>query len=175
MYKIVCLIIVFSSGCFGQNELLDILPLSDGRVNYSNVLEVNEISQVELHGRARNWLLSTDYIQNEISYSDDKYKQIDSKSFFKELWGPNYFSELYTEIYYTVNFKFRNGRYKYEITNFIIKKNGTETQLEIFKMERKKNMKYNKLFYEKIDSEIKKIITSIENSMTISPVVQRIE
>lgn len=165
MNKIILLIILFSSEGYTQNKLLDILPLKDAKVNYSNVLELEGTSKDELYKRAKYWLLnSSDYFY-EIVDTDNKFKQINSKGSFKEIWGPNDYAELYVNVIQTVSLFFRDGRYKYEITNFIIKKPGMESQIEIYQMENKKLMKYNKLFYEKIDLQIKNLIISLEESM----------
>ena len=166
MVKILLFILLFSSVCNAQDKLLDILPLKDGKVYYSKVLEVKNVSKGNLYDRAKQWLLFSGTSAYEIIYTEVKREQIDGKSSFKALWGPNDYPELYTTVFYTVSFKLRNGRYQYEISNFIVKKNGTETQIEVFKMEFKKNMKYNKLFYKKIDRYINELIVSIEKSMT---------
>ncbi len=175
MYQILIFIVLFSSVVNAQNRLLDILPLKDAKVYYSEVLEVEGISKDELYNRAKQWLLHSGESPYEIIYTDDKNEQIDGKGSFKELWGPNDYPELYTTVSLSIGFKLRNSRYQYEITNFVIKKNGTETQIEVFKMEYKKNLKYNRLFYKKIDAHINNLISSIEKYMTIGPVVQRIE
>lgn len=175
MNKILLFVILFSSVCSAQDKLLDILPLKDAKVYYSKVLEVEGVSKIELFDRAKQWILDSGEFSNKIIYTDSKSEQIDCQGSFKELWGPNDYPELYTDVFYTVNLKFRNARYQYEITNFIIKKNGMETQIEVFKMEYKKNMKYNKLFYKRIDATINNLIGSIEKSMITGPVVQRIE
>lgn len=167
MNKIILLIIIlFSSGCYAQ-KLLEILPLKDARVNYSHVFEVEDASIEELNNRANLWLSNSNMHNNQIIYLNDEYQQISSKGSFKELWGPNDYPELYVNVFHTINFKFRKNRYQYEITNFIIKKNGAETQIEIYKMNHKKSMKYNKLFYKRIDVQIKNLITSIEEFMAI--------
>lgn len=166
MVRVLLFIILFSSVCNAQNKLLNILPIKDSKVYYSKVLEVKDVSKGELYDRAKQWLLHSGASPYEIIFTDDKEEQVDGKGWFKELWGPNDYPELYTTIFYTVSFKLRNGRYQYEISNFIVKKNGTETQIEVFKMEYKKNMKYNKSFYKRIDGYIKKVIVSIEKLMT---------
>ena len=175
MRRIILLTILLSPICNAQNMLLDILPLKDTKVYYSKVLEVEDASNIELFERAERWILNSGDHPNKIIYTDPKSEQINCTGSFKELWGPNDYPELYTDVLYTVKFKFRTGRYQYEITNLIVKKNGTETQIEVFKMEYKKNLKYNKLYYKRIDNQINNIIRSIERSMSKGPVVQRIE
>jgi len=173
MNKIVLLIILFSLECYAQNKLLGILPLKEGKVNYTSVLEVNGTSKEELYNCANYWLMNSGDYQNEIISTDDKNEQITGKGSFKELWGPNDYPELYVDVLQTIRLQFRNGRYQYSITNFIVKKPGMETQLEIYKMKNKKYMKYNKSFYKRIDAKIKKIIISLEKSMIISMPVEK--
>ncbi len=173
MNKIVLLIILFSLECYTQNKLLDILPLKDGKVNYISVLEVDGVSKEELYNRANYWLMNSEDYQNAIISTDDKNEQITGKGSFKELWGPNDYPELYVDVLQTFRFQFRNGRYQYSITNFIVKKPGMETQLEIYKMKNKKFIKYNKSFYKRIDTQIKKIINSLEKTMTMNTSVAK--
>jgi len=173
MNKIVLLIILFSLECYTQNKLLDILPLKDGKINYTSVLEVDGIPKEELYNRANYWLMNSEDYQNEIISTDDKNEQITGKGSFKKLWGPNDYPELYVDVLQTFRFQFRNGRYQYSITNFIVKKPGTETQLEIYKMKNKKFIKYNKSFYKRIDTQIKKIINSLEKTMTLNTSVAK--
>ena len=83
-----------------------------------------------------------------------------------ELWGPNDYPELYVEVIHTVKFQFRDERYQYDIFNFIIKKSNSEIELEIYNMTNSKKLKYNKLFYKKINDQINDIVTSIKKTMS---------
>lgn len=167
MNKILLLAILFSFGCKGQNNLMDILPIKEGKVNYTKVLEVEGVSKEKLYKRAKHWLTSSYEYPDSIIQTDDSYQEIMGLGNFKVLWGPNDYPSLYVEVFQTINIKLREGRYQYEITNFIIKKYGMESQLEIFQMNDKKNTRHNKLFYENIDQKIKELISSLENSMSI--------
>ncbi len=92
-------------------------------------------------------------------------EELESKGNIKALWGPNNYPELYLTIEYKIRLNFRNNRYKYEFTNFIIKNSGMETQLEIFKMESNKYKKYNKLFYKEINEQMQLVIDSLQKIM----------
>lgn len=159
---------IISIGCIAQNSFLDILPLKNGRVNFTKVIEVDGISQKELYNRAIYWLIDTKDLQAIKVSNDSICEEIKSKGKFKALWGPNDYPELYLSISYAIKLNFRNNRYKYEFTNFIVKKSEVEMQIEIYKMENNKNKKYNTLFYRQIDENIQILITSLEKAMKIN-------
>ena len=159
---------IITIGCFAQNKFLDILPVKNGKANFAKVLEVDVVSQKELYNRAKYWLINSNDLQSNMVYSDSIYDEIKSKGEVKALWGPNDYPELYLSIGYTIKLNFRNNRYKYEFTNFIVKKSGVEVQIEIYKMGNKKNKKYNTLFYQQIDEQIQILISSLEKAMKIN-------
>lgn len=163
MYKVIIFLII-SLDCYAQNILLEVMPVKDSKVYFSKVLEVKSIKSSELYSRAKRW--SKNYSDNfkEVNSSQNN-ELIEYQGFFKELWGPNDYPELYVDVFYTVKFKFRNERYQYEISNFIVKKSNTAIELEIYKMKLKKNIKYNKIFYKRIDEHVKKVTNSIEKTM----------
>lgn len=167
MNKILLFLIIFTSVCEAQNRYLGNLPLKNGKVNYNEVIENKGVSKDEFYSRAKHWLLDNNIYPTDSLVNENKVKIYEGRDSFKVLWGPNEFKELYVDVYYSVIFEFRNSRYKYEITNFIVKETMGQTQLEIYKMKYKKNMKHNNLFYEKIDEHVKKLIESLERSMTI--------
>ncbi len=156
-----------------QDKLLDILPLKDGKVYYSKVLEVKGISKEELSKRGKYWLTNYNNLSRKIISSVNDYEQIKSQGSFMELWGPNDYPELYVEVIHTVRFQFRDERYQYEIFNFIIKKSNSEIELEIYNMTNSKKLKYNKLFYKKIDDQIKNIVTSIKKTMSTELTIKK--
>jgi len=166
MNKILLFIIIYTSVSEAQNKYLGNLPLKNGKVNYNEVIEIKGISKDEFYSRAKHWLLDNNIYATDSLVNENKVEIYEGKDSFKVLWGPNDFKELYVEVYYSVIFEFRNSRYKYEITNFIVKEATKQIQLEIYKMKSKKNMKYNNLFYKRIDEHVKKLIDSLERSMT---------
>ena len=171
MIKILYMVILFnliSIRANAQNNIDDILPIKDGKVNFSRVLEIEKVSQKELYNRAKTWLLNSNEYSTNLIFDDIKWDELKSKGKIKALWGPNNFPELYLTIDYKVQLNFRNNRYKYEFTSFVVKNSGEEIQLEIYKMENKKYKKYNKLFYKEINEQIQIIIDSLQKTMTIN-------
>jgi len=101
-------ILVFSLGFLptisGQEKLRDILPLKDGKVTYTNVIHVDSISKEEIYKRAKQWLAHNfEYTKN-----DDK----------DELINRGYIQYGLFKIWQTITIKIKNGKYKYEITDF---------------------------------------------------------
>lgn len=165
--------ILISISVNAQDKLLDILPLKDGKVYYSKVLEVKGISEEELSKRGKYWLTNYNNRNKNIISSFNDYEQIKSQGFFMELWGPNDYPELYVEVIHTVRFQFRDERYQYEIFNFIIKKSNSEIELEIYNRTNGKKLKYNKLFYKKIDDQIKDIVASLKKTMSTDITIKK--
>ncbi len=99
--------IILSIDCSAQSKLLDILPLKDGKVNYTKVVEMEGISKEELFDRAKYWLLESSTYQKDIMRIDDKNNEIISNGLIKALWGPNNYEELSVIINHSIKLKFR--------------------------------------------------------------------
>ncbi len=165
MKSILSLLLLFSIQVHGQKLLLDVLPLINSKVVYKNVLEVSGVSKIELQKRALDWFDGMNISVRENKPLDDSHQLISGEHSFRTLWGPNDFPELYKIIEYKIILTLKNERYQYEISTFIVKDPNQATQLEIYKMDHKKHHKYNKAFYERIDDEIKNLLSELEKAM----------
>lgn len=168
MKKIAITILLLSAVCNAQDKLLGILPLKNDKVNYNKVVEVKNVTQEGLSLRAEHWLLSSNHYKENISQPNNHIEELLGKGSINALWGPNDFSNFYVDIYYTLNIKIRADRYKYEINNFIVKNSDGETQIEIFKLNGKINLRNNKALYKQIDTHVNNIIISLEKAMSTS-------
>ena len=165
MKKILLFIILCSLKVQSQNMLLDILPLKGQKVVYTKVHEVIDASKLQLSDKAQEWFQEHQMPVLSNLAIDERHHLVSGKMYFKELWGPNDFPELYKTIYCNIGLTLINERYQYEISHFVVKEPQSEIQLEIYKMDQKKLQKYNPDFYKRIDSKIKTMITSLENKM----------
>ena len=157
--------LLLANSIHGQDLLLDVLPLEDAKVTYKSVLEVLGDSKMDLSAKAGEWFNKESIKIDGNKPLDDTHRILSGKSTFKTLWGPNDFPELYKEVEFKISLILKNERYQYEIANFIVKEPNQFTHLEIYKMDHKKLSKYNKAFYQRIDTEIKKLLTSLEKTM----------
>jgi len=87
-----------------QDKFKDIFPLINGKITYTNIVKVDSISKDEIYNRAKHWL----------AYNYDYFK-IDDKD---ELICKGHIQYGYAQIWQIITIKIKEGRYKYEITNF---------------------------------------------------------
>jgi Domain of unknown function (DUF4468) with TBP-like fold len=133
-----------------QEKLKDILPLKNGKVTYSGVIQVDSLSQEEIYARARSWL----------AYNYE-YSKLDDKG---ELINKGYFQYGIYRVWNTITIKIKSGRYKYEISDFKMDEKGTEYDLEgsYGSLTKKADFNY-------IDKHINEIIPSLEAAIKTEP------
>lgn len=90
------------------------------KLSYSEVVQVEGISKYDLHARAMNWFANSFRNANNVIQLNDKENgQITAKALFEYI--PNFFvgsGPVKGYIRYTVSIYVKDGRYKYEITDF---------------------------------------------------------
>jgi hypothetical protein len=165
MKPLLLFVVLLVNSVNGQDLLLGVLPLVDAKVTYKNVHEVIGNSKMDLYNRAGEWY-ENETIPLEVNKPlDDTHHNLSGTYTFKTLWGPNDFPELYKEVEFKIKLTLKNERYQYNISNFIVKEPNQSTQLEIYKMDHKKLYKYNKAFYERIDTAVKILLARLEKAM----------
>ena len=102
-FTILILSLIVSYTLNAQNNITDYLPTKDGKITYSGIVEVDSTSKVELYKRAKRWLA--------INYDDVVIDDFNHN----ELIARGY---VYPTVWHTVHIQFKEGRYKYEFTNF---------------------------------------------------------
>lgn len=101
--------------------LLPMLSFGQERLTYTNVVKVDSISKNELYNRAKLWMASAYNSSNDVIQIGNKEEgQIIGKASIK------YLSRVFVGsattggyIKYTIKIFVKEGRYKYEITDFI--------------------------------------------------------
>jgi hypothetical protein len=142
----------------GQDKLLDILPLKDGVVTYTNVIQVDGANKEELYSRAKKWFVTTFKSANDVIQLDDKENG--------EIVGKGNFNITYYArnpiINHTITISVKDGRFKYTITDLVY----TDIQGDKFAIENfPKSWAGKKKLYETVDRELTQLISSIEKSM----------
>jgi len=129
-----------------QKKLLDILPLKDGKVTYTNTIQVDSVSQEEIYKRAKEWLAH-----------NYEFPTLDEKD---ELVSRGYILYGLFKISQTITIKIKYGKYKYEITDFTITNNHVDYPLEGYygSFTRKADYKY-------IDRRVNEHIASLEQAI----------
>lgn len=142
----------------GQDKLGDILPLQDGIVTYTNVVQVDGVTKDELYSRAKKWFVTTYKSANDVIQLDDKENG--------EIIGKGNFRITYYArdpiVNHTITISVKDGRFKYLITGLVY----SDIQGDKFPIENfPKGWAGKKKLYETVDREINQLIGSIETSM----------
>ncbi len=77
MIKILSSIILFyllSDYSIAQNNIDDILPVKNGKVNFTEVIEIDKVSQKELYNRAKLWFLNSKELSTKLIFDDPYWK-----------------------------------------------------------------------------------------------------
>ena len=136
----------FSQTISGQEKLKDILPLKDGKVMYTNVIQVDSISKEVICRHAKQWLAH-----------NFEYTKVDDKD---ELISRGYIQYGLFKIWQTITIKIKDRKYKYEITDFTFSDGNVFQNIEgnYGSLTKKADYKY-------IDDHVTKIILSLEQAI----------
>src|SRR5450830_1164209 len=121
MRKIYILFIVLfiSNGILAQEKLLGILPLKDGKVTYTDIIQLQGVSKNEIYNRAKHWFIDTFNSGKDVIQLDDKETgEVIGKGCFKAVWMINFYSSQSVNVWKTIKIQIKDGRYRYEITDF---------------------------------------------------------
>ena len=110
------LFIVATTTLSAQEKLKGVLPVKNDKVTYTEIVQVDSLSKADIYKRARLWL-AKNYENSKI---DDQDLLI-SKGYFP--YGPY-------KVWNTIVFRIKNGKYKFEISDFKLQENNTEWDLE---------------------------------------------
>lgn len=137
---------------------MDILPLQEGVVAYSNVIQVDSVSKDQLYARAKRWFVKTYKSANDVIQLDDKENgEIIGKGNFKI----SYYARE-PIINHTISILVKDGRFKYIITDLVYSDiQGDKFPIGSFP----KGWFGQKKLYDTIDREISSIIMSIRKDM----------
>lgn len=155
-----------------QEKLLDILPLSDGKVAYSGEEIVTGVNAPELHKRALEWFHRE--VKDEVrTISKETESQIIGNGKYKirargvGLVGYN------MEILYRIEINLKSGGYTYLINEVI---GTTEGKFELIKkpienwnddyQNEKKQMEKNQKVYPQVDEGMRQVIQSLTSAMS---------
>ncbi len=183
MEKLIFTIIIYlvTVNCYSQDKLLNILPLKDGKVNYSGVVTIDSVNKDELYNRSNLWFVDTYKSSKDVIQLDDKANgNLVGKGYFDVYWMYSFVMGLDVSIWHTVKLQFKDGKYKYEIYDFNVKYYVSSDQytsghyvdepLETWNNSRKKNMLK---LYPKIDEQVKSMISSLEKYVRTKPIIEK--
>lgn len=152
MKKILFLSLFAPTICFAQKyaaliqdgKFLGVMPAVNESIFYSGVVNVDSASKVDLYNRGKRFFVDSYKSAKDVIQLDDKENgEIDGKGFFKTSWEFSGFAgPTNVSIYETVKLFVKDGKYKYEISNFTIAVEGQNPMsLEAFLADRPANKK----------------------------------
>jgi hypothetical protein len=175
MKRVFAIVFIFlTSLTYGQDKkLLDILPVIEGKVTYSGVIQVDSADKNELYLRAKKWFVDTYKSAKDVIQLDDKENgEVIGKGYFKANWQVTFMSIQSVDVWHTITVAVKDNRFKYTITDFVVKYYVTpstysrggnnEFTIEDFGKSREKNAKK---FFTQIDTEVQSTILALTKFM----------
>ena len=179
MNKIVCLLILLTATFSkAQNITAPKLPVDDKTklFSYNKVKEATNVSKDELYKRALAWANS--YYKNPtdvIRENNREEGKIVCKARYKIMNPPDKkgFSTDGGVVMYALNLQFKEGRYKYDLTEINLKQ---QSYYPIEKWMDTKSASYKPEFdfyLKQVDDMSKEIINSLDKAMKANPVTDK--
>lgn len=117
MKSILALILLTPLFSIGQNNEI---PLKDGELNYSEVVVLDStFKKNDLYINAKKFFVDVYHSAKDVIQLDDKDAGIViGKGYFETLWKANFLYTYQLQIWHTIKISIKDGKYKYEITDF---------------------------------------------------------
>ncbi len=175
MNRIFYLLLLTTATSLAQNSTAPKMPVDEGTklISYNKVSGVTGVSKDELYNRALTW--ANTYYKNPndvIREKDMNEGKIVCKARFKIMNPPDKkgFSAEGGVVQYTLNMQFKDGRYKYELTEFNWK---LPSYYPIEKWLDTKSAYYQPEFdfyLQQVETTAKEIASNLDKSMRANPV-----
>ncbi len=180
LFLLIVISVISMTSTFGQNETLN-LPIDSttGKITYTEVVSVDSLAnKQELFSRAREWFAKAYMSSTKVIQMEDKESgKIIGKAliqvyykFMKQLPSGGY-------INYTISIYIKNGKYKYEITDFYHTgefvngyrlPDGGSCEKLLYEKKGAGALSYQKtyeLYLYQMDKNIKALVTDIKSAM----------
>lgn len=106
------------------DELLDVLPLVNGKVHYAGVVNVDSAGAQELYSAAKRFISDT-YRASVISFDDGASAEVAARGAFSFFWVPAAGGSKEIYIHHTLRITCREGRYKYQLDDLEVSYSGS--------------------------------------------------
>lgn len=179
-----CLFFLLIPDLFGQPN--PNLPIDEGtkRITYSGVVTVDStISQYELYSRGREWFAKTYNSATDVIQMEDKEAgKIIGKALMPVYWKALGMSGEGGHIRYTISVYFKDGKFRYEIADFIHEERNPESGRifrtsceEMMRESRKQRKKITDGYLSQLDANVKELIVDLTNSLSVKPIAKKEE
>lgn len=168
------LFLLLTNSYFVQGQkLFDILPTKDGKVIYTDIIQIDSTDKSKLYTKAKKWFIEQYRSAKDVIQLDDRENgEVIGKGFFETLWENSFISVQKVNVWHTVKIYLKDNKFKYEITNFNLKYYVAPTQfsegsnfeiaIEDFGQDREKN---TKKYFTEVDKQTNSIISSLISFM----------
>lgn len=117
-----CLLLLSNDGAFAQEPLGGILPIKDGKVTYTGVSPRDSLTADQLYLYTRRWVVDQYKSGKDVTQMDDPAnKEVIARGWFPALWNVTFYAPTEIQVWHTISIQCRDGRFKYEVTDFSIK------------------------------------------------------
>lgn len=138
-----------------------------GLIDYTDVVPVEGATQAELFQRGKLWLASSFKSTKDVIQAEDKdagfiIAKGNSTIVIKAAGLGNA-----EPLYYTIKLNYKDGRYKYEVTDFYIQSQGVNIPVErfVFPADTKHFAKINSQYGPQVEAVVQDIIKSLKAGM----------
>ena len=165
--------IVISTELSAQDKLLGILPLKEGKVTYTDVVQLQGVTKEEMYNRVKLWFVETYNSSKDVIQIDDKERgEIIGKGCFRAVWNLRFYTAQSMNVWKTIKIQLKNDSFRYEITDFRLNnvffptQNTSVSDLGVpLEQWNKGHDSNNRRFYPKINNEMTALISSLEKAM----------
>ena len=179
---LVVILIVYSLVALGQKGTPE-LPFVDGKIMYTGVVDVDSTkTKSELYSSVREWFAKTYNSSTKVIQMDDKENgKIIGKALFQVYHKAMKKDHPSGYINYTISVFVKDGKYKYEVTNFYHTGNGgnisdfgdcenmINTKMKTMGVSYQKTFDY---YLWQMDDYVKNIITDLKSNIMTTTKVQ---
>lgn len=129
--------VLFTLLAFGaiaaQAQIIDELPKDDqGRLNFSEVVQVDSVPKTQLHARAKEFFANTFRSAKDVIQLDDKETGTVIGKGFSPFPIKSGGMQISFEMWYTIKIQCKDGRYKAEMYDISYRSDMTENYAETF-------------------------------------------
>jgi len=115
-----------SVNCYPQEKLIDIFPINDGNILYTDVIQVDSTAKDELYNRAKRWVIDTFKSGKDVIQLDDKENgEIICRGFFTTPgWGNEKTAKYYVmpdvKVWFTIKIQIKDNKFKYDMYDYLL-------------------------------------------------------
>lgn len=105
-----------------QDKLGGLLPLENGKVTYTGVITVDSLSADQIYLGVRRWVAKEYKSGKDVTQLEDAAaREVLVRGWFPSVWQLTFYATNTVQVWHRVTVQCRDGRYRFEFTDFRIK------------------------------------------------------